>query len=171
MLCRLVKPKKIFEIGTLHGSSALQMALNAPEAEIFTLDLEGSTSLKTTTVDRYYAAEGQRRKLIFEGLAEERRIHTLHGDSAAFDFSRFEGSIDLFFIDGAHSYEYVKADTTNALRCTRDGGVIAWHDYGRCGVNGVSKWLNEFRAAGNDVQRIPGGSLAYMVKQPKLRRA
>ena len=55
----------------------------------------------------------------------------------------------------------------SALRCTRDGGIIAWHDYGRCGVNGVSKWLNEFRAENNDVQRIPGGSLAYMVKQTK----
>jgi predicted O-methyltransferase YrrM len=165
MLCRLAKPKRIFEIGTLHGSSALHMALNAPEAEIVTLDLEGPARLQTTAVDRHYAVEGQRRKLIFEGLPEERRIKSLHGDSAVFDYSPFENSIDFFFVDGAHSYEYVKADTLNALRCTREGGIIAWHDYGRCGVNGVSKWLNEFRARGNEVQRIPGGSLAYMINR------
>jgi predicted O-methyltransferase YrrM len=164
MLCRLAKPKRIFEIGTLHGSSALQMALNAPEAEVFTLDLEGKAALKVTGVDDYYAREGKKRKLIFEGLPEASRIRVLHGDSASFDFAPFENSIDLFFVDGAHSYEYVKNDTTKAVKCVREGGIIAWHDYGRCGVNGVSKWLNEFRAASNEVQRIPGGSLAYMIK-------
>ena len=167
MLCRVAKPKRIFEIGTLHGSGALQMALNAPEAEIFTLDLEGSPHLQTTKVDRQFAAEGQKRKLFFAGLPEEGRIRALYGDSATFDFGPFESSIDLFFIDGAHSYEYVKSDTIKAVKCVRKGGIIAWHDYGRCGVNGVSKWLNEFRAEGNDVQRIPGGSLAYMVSGHK----
>jgi len=167
MLCRLAEPKRIFEIGTLHGASTLQMALNAPRAEVFTLDLEGKAALKVTEVDTHYAREGKRRKLIFEGLPEERRIRTMHGDSASFDFAPFENSIDLFFVDGAHSYEYVKNDTTKAVKCVREGGIIAWHDYGRCGVNGVSKWLNEFRAANNEVQRIPGGSLAYMINQRK----
>jgi predicted O-methyltransferase YrrM len=164
MLCRLAKPRRIFEIGTLHGSSAMQMALNAPDAEVFTLDLEGEAALKVTEVDHQYAREGKKRKLIFEGLPESRRIRVLHGDSASFDFAPFENSVDLFFVDGAHSYEYVKNDTGKALKCVREGGIIAWHDYGRCGVNGVSKWLNEFRAKNNDVQRIPGGSLAYMIK-------
>jgi predicted O-methyltransferase YrrM len=58
MLCRLAKPKRIFEIGTLHGSSALQMA-NAPEAEVFTLDLEGKAALKVTEADDYYARKGR----------------------------------------------------------------------------------------------------------------
>jgi len=39
--------------------------------------------------------------------------------------------------------------------------VVAWHDYGRMGVNGVSKWLHEFRRQGRQIFRIPGGSLAY----------
>jgi hypothetical protein len=39
-LVRGVKPKRIFEIGTFHGYTTLQMALNAPvDSEIFTLDL------------------------------------------------------------------------------------------------------------------------------------
>jgi predicted O-methyltransferase YrrM len=163
MLCRLIEPKRIFEIGTLHGSSALQMAVNAPEAEVFTLDLEGPAHLSTTEIDRRHVAEGQKRTLVFAGLPEEQRIKTLYGDSAIFDFSPFENSIDLFYIDGAHSYEYVKNDTMKALKCVREGGIIAWHDYGRCGVNGVSKWLNQFRAEGNNLCRIPGGSMAYLV--------
>jgi predicted O-methyltransferase YrrM len=165
MLCRLIKPKKIFEIGTLYGSSALQMALNAPEAEVFTLDLEGPAHLSTTEIDRRLVAEGQKKRLVFAGMPEEQRIKALTGDSAIFDFGPFENSIDLFYIDGAHSYEYVKNDTMKALRCVREGGIIAWHDYGRCGVNGVSKWLNQFRAEGNNLSRIPGGSLAYLATE------
>jgi hypothetical protein len=164
MLCRLGKPRRIFEIGTLHGCGALQMALNAPEAEVFTLDLEGSPQLKTTEIDRRHAVEGQKRKLVFAGRPEGGRIRVLYGDSATFDFGPFENSVDLFYIDGAHSYEYVKNDTMKALKCTREGGIIAWHDYGRCGVNGVSRWLNEFRNQGNKVYRIPGGSLAYLLR-------
>ncbi len=34
------------------------------------------------------------------------------------------------FIDGCHYREYVKADTENALRNIRAGGVVVWHDYG-----------------------------------------
>src|ERR1700722_3830522 len=34
-----LNPKKIFETGTFRGVGALTMALNAPEAEIYTLDL------------------------------------------------------------------------------------------------------------------------------------
>jgi predicted O-methyltransferase YrrM len=35
-----LKPKRIFEIGTFHGYTTLQMGLDAPvDSEIFTLDL------------------------------------------------------------------------------------------------------------------------------------
>ncbi len=166
MLTQVKKPTTVFEIGTLHGSSALHFALNAPQAHVFTLDLplNHSPVLNATQVDRRLAAEGQKRTLCFAHLPERSRISCLYGDSASFDFAPFHNAVDLFFIDGAHHYDYVKNDTLKALECVKPGGIIAWHDYGRCGVNGVSRWLNEFRAQGNEVQRIPGGSLAYMVR-------
>jgi len=166
VLTQVKKPKTIFEIGTLHGSSALHFALNAPQAHVFTLDLplDHAPVLRATQVDRRLIGEGQQRTLVFDQLPERDRITCLYGDSASFDFSSFHDSVDLFFIDGAHHYQYVKNDTHKALECTKRGGIIAWHDYGRCGVNGVSKWLNEFRAQGHEIQRIPGGSLAYMVR-------
>jgi hypothetical protein len=88
----------------------------------------------------------------------------LFGDSAAFDFSPFHGAIDFFFIDGAHSYEYVRSDTLNALRCCHAGSVIAWHDFGRVVVDGVAKWVREF-ARDREVYSVPGGSLAFTVLQ------
>jgi len=159
-LAQILKPKMIFEIGTYRGSSALQFAINAPEADVYTLDLAPNEAsvLETTAADRSIIARRPRDVGDFRGL----RIHRLYGDSASFDFSPFHKSVDLFFIDGAHSYEYVRNDTLKALDCVKKGSVIAWHDYGRCGVNGVSRWLNEFRE-GRDIYRVVGGSLAYMV--------
>ena len=43
----------------------------------------------------------------------------------------------------------------------RPGSVIAWHDFGRFGVNGVTRWLREF-SRNHAVYCVPGGSLAYM---------
>ena len=156
-LAQILKPKVIFEIGTYHGSSAIQLAANAPQASIYTLDLPPNQlpRLRITAVDRYHISRSSRNEF-------GARIHRLYGDSATFNFSPFRESVDLFFIDGAHSYEYVRNDTLKAMECVKKGSVIAWHDYGRCGVNGVSRWLHEFRKS-RDIYRVTGGSLAYML--------
>ncbi len=163
-LCRILQPKVIFEIGTLHGSGALHLAGNSPGAEVYTLDLGPSEqpSLSTTVIDDdHVRLHAEARRFYFTGRLEEKRIHRLQGDSAQFDFSPWAQKVDLFFIDGAHSYEYVRNDTSKALVCCHPGSVVAWHDYGRVGLNGVSKWLHEFRDQGREIHRIPGGSLAY----------
>jgi hypothetical protein len=131
LICRLIKPKVVFEIGTLRGSSALHFALNTPEESvIYTLDLPTSQAaqpkLPTTLTDDFhiatYRAPGA---LCFENTPVAPRIKRLFGDSAEFDFSEFHGKVDFFFIDGAHSYDYVKSDTLNALQCCHAGSVIA----------------------------------------------
>jgi hypothetical protein len=165
LIAKLTRPKVIFEIGTLRGSSALHFAMSSPGAQIYTLDLPSSVrpSLPTTIMDETHVEHHAGVKsYYFSGREEQERIHPLFGDSSTFDFSPFAGQVDLFFVDGAHSYEYVRNDTEKALQCVRPGGVIAWHDYGRAGVNGVTRWLHEFRESGRDVYRVPGGSLAYM---------
>jgi predicted O-methyltransferase YrrM len=165
MICQILKPKTIFEIGTFHGAGALHWAGNAPGAEVYTLDLPPSErpSLTVTSVDLQHV-NGYRKEhqMLFDGRSEARRIHCLYGDSANFDFSPFHGKVDLLFIDGAHSYEYVRNDTLRAEACCKPGSVIAWHDYGRVGFNGVSKWLHEFARERKGLYRIPGGSLAFL---------
>jgi predicted O-methyltransferase YrrM len=163
-LCRILRPKVVFEIGTFRGAAILHLVGNSPDAEAFTLDLAPSErpTLSTSIFDnerielRFDAP-----RYHFAGRPEEKRIHCLYGDSAQFDFSPWAQKVDLFFIDGAHSYEYVRNDTLKALSCCRAGSVLAWHDYGRPGINGVSKWLHEFRAQGREIFRVPGGSVAY----------
>ena len=165
MLCQILQPKVIFEIGTLRGSGALHLAGNAPGATVYSLDLADAQlpSLSTTMADKDHVDwHSEVKSYFFSGRPEEKRIHCLFGDSAKFDFSPWRRAVDLFFIDGAHSYEYVRNDTQKALECCREGAVIAWHDYGRRGLNGVTRWLHEFRTGGRQLYRVPGGSLAYM---------
>jgi hypothetical protein len=172
MICRILQPARVFEIGTLKGYTALHFALNTPaDSLIYTLDLprDGGArpALRTTLMDDLHVnASLAAERRCFEGTAAESKIRPLYGDSASFDFSPYRGGIDFFFIDGAHSYDYVRSDTERALACVRPGGVIAWHDFGRAGVNGVSRWLLELHRAGRPVWSVPGGSLAFMVREP-----
>jgi predicted O-methyltransferase YrrM len=172
LLCRRIRPQVIFEIGTLNGYTAYHFALNS-DARVYTLDLPkdngAGVQLRTTAMDdAHINASRSMKEYCFTGTTVEGRVHTLFGDSATFDFSPYHAEVDLFFIDGAHSYEYVRADTENALKCVRPGGVIAWHDYGRVGVNGVSRFLHELSARGHEIYAVPGGSVAFMqVKSPQ----
>jgi hypothetical protein len=169
LLARALPAKVVFEIGTLDGCTASLFALNTPVgATVFTLDLPRDTvpapTLRTTIVDDAHILKHQRQPdYLYQTHAEgEKKVKQLYGDSAAFDFSPYRQRVDLFFIDGAHSYEYVRSDTEKALACVRPGGLILWHDYGRWRVNGVSKWLHELARTGRDVCRLPGSSLALL---------
>jgi len=128
------KPKACFEIGTFDGRTTLNMAVNAgPDCRIYTVDLppEGlnKTGLKIACGDENFIkkeSSGTR----FSGSSWAKSITQLYGDSATFDFTPYEGKMDVVFVDGAHSYEYVKNDTAIALRLLKpEGGMIMWHDY------------------------------------------
>ena len=169
LICRIIKPAIVFEIGTLDGYTALHFALNTPgNAKVYTLDLPKtnpvSPALATTVVDDDFIGMSRGMgELCFRNEDVSSKITCLAGDSATFDFSPYHGKIDFFFIDGSHSYEYVRSDTLNALKCCRPGSVIAWHDYGQMGMSGVDRYLDELARQGRAIYSIPGGSVAFMV--------
>jgi predicted O-methyltransferase YrrM len=165
LLCRAINPKVIFEIGTLIGYTSAHMALNTEDCSIYTLDLPSGAkpALATTKIDSLHTEQHEQvKRYVWEGMDIAHKIRPLFGDSASFDYSPYHKRVDLFFIDGAHSYEYVRSDTLNALKCCHPGSVIAWHDFGRAGVNGVSRWLLEFSKQ-HPVYSVPGGSIAFCV--------
>ena len=169
LVTRILRPRHIFEIGTSRGVSALHFALNSPEeSRVFTLDLPRDASvrpaLSTTIMDRKQIREWVGSQPVFAGKPESRKIMQLFSDSASFDFSDFRAKIDLFFVDGAHSWDYVKSDTEHAFECCHAGSVILWHDYGRFGVNGVSKYLHRL-ARTREVYRLPGSAIAIHLVQ------
>jgi hypothetical protein len=171
-LCQLIaarKPKKILELGTFEGLTTLNMAMNAPEAEIHTLDLPEQFNPADTTHDNNDAKIISRRGFYYyKDRDEARRIHQHYGDSAAFDFNRHVGTgVEFCLIDAAHSYEYVKNDTLKVLPLMAYGSLLLFHDYGRndflahpSDAWGVSRFLHEIAPAG--VRILQGTALGVL---------
>ena len=87
------------------------------------------------------------------------RIRQHFGDSATWDF-RQAGTPTLFFIDGAHTYEYCTSDTEKSLAIAPPSSVFLWHDVDAA-HEGVIRSLVGFRKQGKDIRRIRGTALAY----------
>jgi predicted O-methyltransferase YrrM len=154
---RLLKPLKLFEIGTFKGASTLQFALNAPkDAVVHTVDLppDHQMSADAAVVDVTPKRVGQ----YYLASAVAGKIRQHYGDTAEFDFSPFVGQCDWIFIDAAHTYDYVASDTRNALKLLKRGGVIFWHDV-NVAFEGNCRALEEF-AATIPIVRVAGTSLA-----------
>jgi hypothetical protein len=155
-------PKKIFETGTFRGVAALTLALNAPEAEIYTLDLpEEYTEAEVKTLSRG-DKEWVRLSRTSTGFAflthpAAGRIHQLRGNSLTFQPPAELQDIDLCFIDGGHSYECIRADTETALKILSPDGVIVWDDY-TWFIDGVGQYLTELRKT-LPLYRIAGSQL------------
>lgn len=148
VICQIVKkyqPARIFEIGTFEGRTTLNMALNAPKAHIFTLDLPAEelshTKMQIEKAEEAYVKKTRSGERFLDHPAQK-NIDQLFGDSATFDFSPYYNSMDLIFVDGSHAYQYVISDTESALKLVKKGGIIIWHDYTNWA--GVRDGLNEF---------------------------
>lgn len=170
-ICALIKDNnanQLFEIGTYDGRTTRAMAKNITDSgHIYTLNLPPDTEaveLETSNVDVDLSKKvisGER----FLNTDEEKKITQLWGDSANFDFSVYHNTIDVVFIDGAHSEPYVASDTINAIKLIKDeGGIIIWHDAHLFGVKDY--FLKKFKIM--PVYFIRNTSLAIMkVKQGK----
>ena len=151
VLCAMVaarRPRRVFEIGTFDGRTAVNFAANAlDDGIVYTLDLppSGAPALALHDDDRPFIAQSRAgtRGSRIAAAPERERIVQLEGDSATFDYSPFLRTIDVVFVDGAHSYEYVMADSRTALAIAAPGALIVWHDYGEW--EGVTRALNELR--------------------------
>jgi predicted O-methyltransferase YrrM len=129
------KPQNIFEIGTFDGRTSLNLIANAaPDAKLFTLDLPKTaiteTALRIKTGDRKFIDKPQSGSR-FLNTPYAAHIQQIYADSAVFDYTPYHNTMDMIFVDGAHSYEYVINDTEKVLPLLKNGkGIILWHDYG-----------------------------------------
>jgi predicted O-methyltransferase YrrM len=158
-----LQPERIFEIGTASGQGTLLMARQAPHAQVDTLDLgnerpslgvqRGQPPWKDIdTIGRAYRESP---------YAEH--IHQHFGDSATFDFSPYKGEVDLVFVDGAHTYDYVASDSAHALEMIGSSGVVVWDDCNALSP-GVSRALLELQRRGEPVHRVAGTRFAVLPK-------
>ncbi len=165
-LVKLLRPKRLFEFGTFEGRTTLQLALNSPEdALIYTVDLPDNPL--PTRYTRAYPDEASRRAgpvgHCYSCCPEASKIRQVLGDSATLDYSEVEGKIDFIFVDGDHSYDYVRRDSENAFKMLSPTGLILWHDYGVF-WDAVARCLREVASAGR-LYHVEGTTLVIFVNE------
>jgi len=168
-IIKKVKPKTIFEFGTFEGRTTLNMAINSPDnCKIITLDLLKKDLTSISFTINKYDKTLVNKKMVGERLQKydstiTNKIMLCYGDSAKFDFTPYQNSIDLIFIDGAHSYNFVLSDSLNALKLLRNKkGIILWHDYKDEGgvVRAIDKLMKDDPSL--KIYNIKGTTLAYL---------
>lgn len=121
------QPKIALEIGTSTGQTTALMALNAPEAHVYTVNIPPEEinsgkggkfvthALEIENIGSYY----RERRL--------KNISQIYANTATWEPDI--GTIDVAFIDGCHDTEFVYNDTRKILKNTKSGSFILWHDF------------------------------------------
>jgi len=165
-LTRHKQPHSIFEIGTFEGLTSVVFCKNGhPGVRVHTLDLPHQRKdLQRTTrsFDSHSIGQQYDSGHLIDKLISDNRVECLFGDSALFDFGPYQDQIDLFFVDGAHTEDYVAKDSLNAFRCVAPGGWTIWHDCLTPQVLSVLKLI----AQELPVYHISQTSLAIAMQKP-----
>ncbi len=129
---KLRNAKTIFEIGTYRGQTTCGFADVCTDATIYTLNLPPEQD------ERYSQYIGA----FIRNSPHIHRIHQIYADSLAFDPSPYSQAMDFIFIDGDHTYDFVKNDTEKAFKMLAPNGAIVWHDFA-AKSEGVVRYLSE----------------------------
>ena len=127
------------EIGVFEGNNALNILQTLPIKTLYLIDpyftyyVEDNIS-KRISLEAYNVAK---EKL---GKFSQIKFIIKTSDEAHKDIHE---PLDFLYIDGNHTYEYVKRDITNYYPLIKSGGIMGGHDYTR-DFNGVVKASKEF---------------------------
>lgn len=121
-LARKYNCKRYLEIGTYIGTS-INILTDLCD-ELHSLTFEPSQSVGTINRLKkfnipYYG----------DRLAYSPKIVHHYGDSKVFDFNSIPQNIDLYFIDGDHSFNGVYCDTINVFKHRKPDSIVVWHDF------------------------------------------
>lgn len=110
------------EIGTWRGESIMNVAQYA--ANCTSVNLSEEEIIALGLPEKYARLHGCL-------IQNKNNISCINANSLNFDFSTLNKKFDLIFVDGDHSYNTVKSDTSNVYKLLKDDdSVIVWHDYG-----------------------------------------
>jgi hypothetical protein len=126
-VARNARAGTIVEIGTAEGLGTALIALNAPSARVYTVnippeDIERGEGGELTTIAMQRDAIG--RAYRERGLTNVTQI--LQNTAT---WKPDLGRVDLAVIDGCHDTEFVYSDTAKILACAGSGTFILWHDF------------------------------------------
>ncbi len=122
LLGALARNQNVLEIGSWLGRSTIALA---------------STAKHVTAVDwhqgDFHAGEGDT-EAGFRANLERYGIQNVTVVVARIEDAKIKGPFDGVFVDAAHDAESVARDWQIAVRVCREGGWVAFHDYGRFDV-------------------------------------
>lgn len=127
-LVKHYQPKTLFEIGTLHGRTTVNLLANSPDgATVYTLDILEELP------DNKFASHPRAKD-----------VKRIVNDSRTLDTTPYAKKMDFVFIDANHEYDFVLNDSEKAMELVSDNGVVVWHDY--TFVAETKRAINDFMA-------------------------
>ncbi len=168
-------PPVIVEIGSFQGRSTTVLALAARQTGgvVFAIDPHSGKRAGSRGIPDTF-------KLFQENLyarSLEQMVRPIRLFSTEVTW---QGEIDFLFIDGGHQYEEVSQDFNHFSSFIRQGGLLAFHDYGAYGIPnsfgygrtidfspwpGVTRCVDEILQAGLFTQWSHVDSLITLVKR------
>lgn len=112
--------REYLEIGTYIGESINILTDCCEKLYSVTLPIESA---------RKFYDEQFKMKNYVGRLVNDEKVTTYYTDSRQFDFSKHSETVDLYFIDGDHSYEGVYNDTKNVFMNKKEDAIVVWHDF------------------------------------------
>jgi len=113
------------EIGCWIGESALLFLNSGKVDQFFAVDI-----WRRSIGEKYFDKNLKGRKITKLKMPMNKAISYLP-------------SLDFVYIDGSHSYKWVKDDILSSLKVIKKGGIIAGHDYSSKYKDRVVKAVNE----------------------------
>jgi predicted O-methyltransferase YrrM len=139
------------EIGAASGGTTFTMNKFLNFKEILVVDENG----ENTT----YSFLWEERRKNLSGL----NVKEVIGDSGspdiineALEYAK-DKKFDLVFIDGLHTYEYVKKDTINYMPLLREGGYLLFHDVN---LPFIEQWMIEMTQVYPNIEKVGRFSFA-----------
>jgi SAM-dependent methyltransferase len=156
---RALKSKRILEIGCFQGRSTISMLAAFPAGPhsmvvIDTFDARSTSRMGEFAGDEHALFEklvwnikskGLPLPLVICGESKQARL--------------FSPQFDFIFIDGAHDEEAVRDDLETARRVALPGCIVAVHDYGDIGREGLTAAVHDFFSP--DLPHQDAGSIAW----------
>ena len=118
-------PQILLEIGTAAGQTTAIMAMNAPKAAVYTVNIPPEQIRRGGKLVTY-APELDEIGSYYRSK-ECPNVHQILANTA--DWEPDFGPIDVSFIDGCHDAKFVFNDTAMVLRHCRAGSILIWHDF------------------------------------------
>ncbi len=141
----------IAEIGVYRGLNAKRLRSLFPQAELYLIDPwiiypeNKEPEAGSITLDDDEMTDAYERVVKQFGNDPLTKIIRKKSEDAINDVKE----LDIVFIDGNHSYDSVMQDINLWHGKVREGGILAGHDYGVPGLEGVKKAVD--KSFGDDV--------------------